>query len=118
MGRYYDGDISGKFMFAVQGSDAAERFGAYEEDQGYINYVVQEDHLAEVEKEIKNIEALPGVSRVEKFLKGKESYRTSELEEHGITQEDMKDWADLQLGKQIRDFIKETGDSCRFQAEL
>ena len=28
MGRYYDGDIEGKFWFAVQSSDDGEFFGA------------------------------------------------------------------------------------------
>jgi hypothetical protein len=28
MGRYYTGDIEGKFAFAVQSSDAADRFGS------------------------------------------------------------------------------------------
>ena len=27
MGRYYNGDIEGKFMFAVQSSTSADRFG-------------------------------------------------------------------------------------------
>ena len=27
MGRYYEGDINGKFMFGVQASNAADRFG-------------------------------------------------------------------------------------------
>ena len=27
MGRYYSGDIEGKFWFALQSSDAADRFG-------------------------------------------------------------------------------------------
>ena len=31
MGRYYNGDVEGKFMFAIQGSDAHERFGAVED---------------------------------------------------------------------------------------
>ena len=35
MGRYYSGDIEGKFMFAIQSSDAPERFGAVE-NQNYI----------------------------------------------------------------------------------
>ena len=118
MGRYYDGDIDGKFMFGVQGSDAGERFGAYEEDQGYINYVVQEDHLAEVEKEIKAIEKQPGIALVDTMFEELEGYRDADLKSRGITTKDMEDWADLQLGKKIRDYIKETGDSCRFQAEL
>ena len=55
MGRYYNGDVNGKFMFAVQGSDAHERFGAIEEQSirqflyhNYINYVVYRDSYAEI----------------------------------------------------------------------
>ena len=36
MGRYYSGDINGKFMFAVQPSDAGERFGATEQESYFI----------------------------------------------------------------------------------
>ena len=44
MGRYYSGDIDGKFMFATQSSYAADRFGS----EGYTNYVqyyFDEQHL-------------------------------------------------------------------------
>ena len=34
MGRYYNGDVNGKFMFAVQSSNAHERFGAEEMETG------------------------------------------------------------------------------------
>ena len=118
MGRYYQGDIEGKFMFAVQSSGAGERFGAYEEDQGYINYVVEESNLKEVEEEIAKIEALPCIATIDTFFEGKDSYKSSDLLKNNITNENMADWADLQLGRQIRDFSKTTGDSCRFQAEL
>ena len=118
MGRYYSGDIEGKFMFAVQSSDAAERFGAYEADRGYVNYVVPEDSLEEVEEEIKNIESLPGIALIDKMFEELNGYRDKDLTVRGISEQDMKDWADLRLGRQIRDYIKETGDSCYFQAEL
>jgi len=39
MGRYYDGDISGKFWFGVQSSDAADRFGV----KGQIDKELAED---------------------------------------------------------------------------
>ena len=29
MGRYYNGDINGKFWFAVQNSNCADRFGLF-----------------------------------------------------------------------------------------
>jgi hypothetical protein len=38
------------------------------------------------------------------------------LEEAGITTDELRDYADLGLGKQIRDSIKENGQ-CGFEAE-
>lgn len=38
MGRYYNGDINGKFWFAVQNSDDAEQFGASGSEPNHINY--------------------------------------------------------------------------------
>ena len=40
MGRYYSGDINGKFMFSIQPSDAGNRFGATEMHPNYIDYSV------------------------------------------------------------------------------
>ena len=37
MGRYYSGDINGKFWFALQSSNAASRFGGYENEPNYID---------------------------------------------------------------------------------
>ena len=54
MGIYYNGDIDGKFMFAVQGSDAGERFCAIEQESGYIDYVVyKEDSYKAIVEELK-----------------------------------------------------------------
>ena len=36
MGRYYTGDIEGKFWFALQSSNAASRFGGVESEPAYI----------------------------------------------------------------------------------
>ena len=47
MGRYYNGDVEGKFWFAIQSSNAPERFGAYE-NQGYINYSIDRESLPEI----------------------------------------------------------------------
>ena len=44
MGRYYNGDIEGKFMFAVQSSNAADRFGS-EGYSNYLEYYFSEDHI-------------------------------------------------------------------------
>ena len=56
MGRYYQGDINGKFWFALQPSDAPSRVGGEETEPNYINYYFNEDHLDEVNEEIKAIE--------------------------------------------------------------
>ena len=54
MGRYYNGDIEGKFWFAVQSSNAADRFGS-SGFNNYIDYYFDEDHLDSIKKEIKVI---------------------------------------------------------------
>ena len=53
MGRYYTGDIEGKFWFGIQSSTAGERFGAYETHNN-IDY--QAEDLETAEEKIKNIE--------------------------------------------------------------
>lgn len=45
MGRYYYGDINGKFGFATQPSDDFTFFGA--EESPYINYVLYNDQIEE-----------------------------------------------------------------------
>ena len=42
MGRYYNGDIDGKFWFAVQSSDDADFFGVQGESS-YLSYYFSED---------------------------------------------------------------------------
>ena len=56
MGRYYSGDIEGKFWFALQSSDAADRFGVVGTQPNVLNYYFDESDLEAVEEEIANIE--------------------------------------------------------------
>lgn len=51
MGRYYKGDISGKFGFACQPSNDGEYFGAII-DESYINYVIPNIKKKEVVKRL------------------------------------------------------------------
>jgi hypothetical protein len=119
MGRYYSGDIEGKFWFALQPSDAPSRFGGEETEPSYINYHFNEDHLEEVEEEIQNIEESLGEKKtiIDNFFKEKASYSNDELLALGITEKDLLDYADLGIGIQIRDCVLENGD-CNFEAEL
>ena len=118
MGRYYSGDIDGKFWFAVQSSDCADRFGVSGETPNVINYHFSEDDLEGVEAEIANIEEALGdkVRIITEFFAEKNSYNDKMLEEAGITSEELSEFADLELGKKIRDCIVETGN-CSFEAE-
>jgi hypothetical protein len=128
MGRYYNGDIDGKFWFAVQSSDASERFGGQGSQPEYTDYYFGEDDLDDVEKEIEVIEDALGEYKeiFDDFFKKNEGYNDEMLQnyfqERGkmltlpeISAE-LSEYADLGMGIKIRDCIKEQG-SCNFQAE-
>ena len=114
MGRYYNGDIEGKFMFAVQSSAAADRFGSIGYNN-YLSYYFDEEHLETINEQLELLE--PSFKKVEKFFEGKNSWNTKDQEEAGISSQEMSDYADYVLGKKIKDCIIEQG-SCSFEAEL
>jgi hypothetical protein len=115
MGRYYDGDISGKFMFAVQSSTAADRFGSTYSDPSYIEYYFDEDQLPTINAELNSLQV--AFDKVSKFMEKHESYSSKMLEEANISTQELSDYADYRLGKQIKECIEEQ-DSCSFTAEL
>lgn len=119
MGRYYHGDIEGKFWFALQSSDSASRFGGETYEPSVINYHFGEEHLAEVLEEIKNIEDKLGSKYfvIVKFFEENNGYNSKMLLEAEISEAELSDYADLLLGRQIRDSIEENGQ-CDFEAEL
>ena len=118
MGRYYSGDIDGKFWFALQSSDAADRFGVTGTQPNYLYYYFDESDLEAVEEEIKSIEDELGdkLKVIDEFFEKNSGYNDQMLKEAGITTDELRDYADLGLGKQIRDSIKENGQ-CEFEAE-
>jgi len=119
MGRYYTGDINGKFWFALQSSDAASRFGGYENEPNYIDYHFnKEEHLEGIEEEIKAIEDNLGekLRVVEKFFENNNGYNEEMIKPY-FTTDELRDYADLLLGREIRDYVKEHGE-CNFDAEL
>jgi hypothetical protein len=119
MGRYYTGDIEGKFWFGLQPSNSPSRFGGTEQEPAYITYDFQIEDLEDVENEIEVIKKSLGekFNIIEDFCNKNETYTNDMLSEIEVTQEDLKDYADLLLGIQIRDCIKEQ-DYCTFDAEL
>lgn len=123
MGRYYSGDIEGKFWFGVQSSNAADRFGVEASEPAYLTYCYDEEDLEAIEAEIANIITTIGednISKLDNFFSRANGYNDAILEEQGVKEifdKHISDYADLLLGIKIRDYIKEHG-SCSFDAEL
>jgi hypothetical protein len=129
MGRYYDGDIEGKFWFGVQSSDDAEFFGAKARDPMYVEYIVED--IAEVEE---------GLEQCKKVL-GENKQKLDDFFdslEHGYNDEMIIDWymkkykklindevvknmlewyARLDLGEKIKKCMVDKG-FCEFRAEI
>ena len=131
MGRYYFGDIEGKFWFALQSSDDADFFGV----EGYsrvLNYYFFEDNMEDIESGIqKCLDALgEHKDKLDKFFEKNDSYNDDSIAVVLFGTEKAEDvgdgsqiqiilgwYARLQLGVKIRDCVKENG-SCSFTAEL
>ena len=124
MGRYYYGDVEGKFWFAVQPSNAADRFGVIGREPNYLEYYFQTDDLPNIEQGLKEIKETLGeyFQKMEDFFKSVDYYNDEELAEAiGVEVEDaryyLREYADYQLGEKIRDYVIEHGE-CDFTAEL
>ena len=118
MGRYYSGDIEGKFWFGLQSSTSADRFGVEHNEPNYVEYYYSDEDLEGVRREIKKIKQNLGdkLQKIDDFF-GSVGRTMDSLYKQGITDADLSEYADLMLGIQIRDCIIENGE-CNFQAEL
>lgn len=119
MGRYYSGDINGKFWFGVQSSDAADRFGVIGRSD-FLHYYFTDHDLPQVENEIKAIKKTltsKKISIIKKVILKSNGYSDKDLVDNNITQEELSEYADLELGIKIRKCIKKEGH-CEFDAEL
>ena len=124
MGRYYRGDIEGKFWFGIQSSDDASFFGGEELEPNYLSYYFDEDDLPEIEEGIRECKKELGENeeKLDKFFGKVESYTDEKVAKaFGISEEEvmkMLEWyARLQLGEKILKCVKENGE-CSFEAEL
>jgi hypothetical protein len=113
MGRYYSGDIEGKFMFAVQKPTAADRFG--QAMVNYVSYYFDEDDIDFIEQELNSLRE--SYEKVAAFFENRNGYRDEDLVKNNIVKEELSDYADYVLGEKILNCIKENG-SCSFDAEL
>ena len=125
MGRNYFGDINGRLWFAVQNSDAADRFGVTGEQPSELYYYFNKDeHLDTVRTELTLIKNKLGknLEKLDKFFEGTFAYTDKQLADYlGKTNKEvellLKDYADLVLGNKILKQLETTG-SCEFTAEL
>ena len=130
MGRYYNGDIDGKFWFAVQSSNDADFFGV-EGETRFLDYYFDEDNKKDVHRGMLECDRHLGKYRklLDEFFNNREGYNNKMLIEYldekahptKHTEQGIKyylEWyARLILGKKIYDCILEQG-SCSFEAEL
>jgi|TARA_X000001388_G_scaffold64_1_gene96 hypothetical protein len=126
MGRYYWGDIEGKFWFAVQSSDDASNFGVegkYHDKTQTIDYEFQKEDLLKVDEQLLAIKYKLGsyMSELNEFFEKNNGYNDEMLvEQTNIPAEEvskaMQLYARYGLGVEIRDCILKNG-SCMFEAE-
>jgi hypothetical protein len=123
MGRYYQGDIEGKFWFSVQPSNDADHFG----DVGSpmeIHYNFEKDHLKDIKKGIKECIKCLGdwKDKLDTFFKKNDTYNDEMLWDQikldkANVKKILKLYARLELGNQIKECVEKNG-TCSFSAEL
>jgi hypothetical protein len=132
MGRYYQGDIEGKFWFGVQSSDDANYFGGSEielqdDETGEVmelEYFFNKEDLESINEGIQTCITDLGEFKVklDEFFADSTGYNPEELAKHPeITTEKysiiMNSYARLKLGEKIKKCVEEKGE-CNFTAEL
>ena len=124
MGRWYSGSIEGKFWFAVQDSNAADRFGVIGHQPEELYYHFDEESLPGIKQELKNIEEFLGdnLVKMNKFFEENDSYSDEKVAEYLNVEPDamqkiLKDYADYELGLKIAEAVQTTGQ-CEFTAEF
>jgi hypothetical protein len=125
MGRYYTGDIEGKFWFGVQDSTDAKHFGGKE--TLYTNrarYTFRNKDLPQLQSVLAELQEQLGdkYEKLEEFFVKRSSYNPKELEAHlGVTTQEYKKimeiYARIFLGLKIEECIGNIG-KCSFWAEL
>lgn len=121
MGRYYNGDIEGKFWFGVQSSTDGEFFGA-EQDNSFIQYYVSDNE--QVKQGINQCKRELGKykTKLDKFFKEHDFYNDDMLVKYlEVSEQEVKrllEWyARLSLGNKIYKCIEAKG-YCNFSAEI
>jgi len=141
MGRHYDGDIEGKFWFAVQSSDDGEYFGAIDITEentdsdyhnGFVDYVI---YFSDIDRVKTGIDLCKRQLRgnyliLNEFFLSNNGYNDEMIIEHyqktrgihineGFLREQLTIFARLDFGTQILLYFNENpGEDCHFTAEM
>jgi hypothetical protein len=141
MGRHYDGDIEGKFWFAVQSSDDGEYFGAIDITEentdsdyhdGFVDYVI---YFSDIDRVKAGIDLCKRQLRgnyliLNEFFLSNKGYNDEMIIEHyqktrgihineGFLREQLTIFARLDFGTQILLYFNENpGEDCHFTAEM
>lgn len=118
MGRYYNGDIEGKFWVAVQSSADADFFGVTGYQPEWLEYEFEQEDLENVQAGIKTCNEKLGKykKKLDEFFEKNFAYNDKMLEDAGIPPAMAEWYARLQLGEKIENSIKVNGQ-CYFSAE-
>ena len=136
MGRYYDGDIEGKFWFGIQSSDDADFFGSTGFAPEYLEYYFDEAHKEKIEHGLAQCLDHLGSKKqaLDDFFKTSSGYTQEQmcevldvpvpntsmsLEERNNSKYNyyLMWYARYELGKKILDRVK-SDKFCSFRAEL
>jgi hypothetical protein len=123
MGRYYNGDIEGKFMFGRQSSDDADFFGQYGTPQYIDYYFEKKDILSVKERLLECLKVLGNAKpKIDKFFKKNDSFNDEMFKEafnwdKKKIDHNLEWYARYELGKKIYKHLKHN-EACAFQAEL
>jgi hypothetical protein len=132
MGRYYQGDIEGKFWFNVQSSDDANYFGGSEielqdedDDDVYaLEYFFNKEDLESINEGVQTCITDLGEfkDKLDEFFELNPTYNPDELAKNlGVEVSEyrslMESYARLDLGNKIKKCVEEKGE-CNFVADL
>ena len=123
MGRYYTGDIEGKFWFAVQSSDDAGFFGGQTSEPQEIEYHFEKDDEKSIDEGIERCidELGENKEKLDEFFNDCDFYNDEGIAKHlGVTVGNVKEvmtwYARLGLGLKIQKCVKDKGE-CNFTAD-
>ena len=124
MGRYYNGDIEGKFWVGVQSSGDADFFGSEGHAQYLSYHFDKDDHLESIVQGVTECKKKLGKWKIklDEFFEKNDGYNDTMLwEQLGLNKSKarrMLEWyARLDLGEQILECVKKNGH-CSFDAEI